>query len=239
MAFGGVYAFPGGGVDPSDSDAEIGWAGPAPEWWARRLRLPVGEAQAVVCAAVREVFEEAGVLLAGASGDPAPAGLGGDLAAAGATGEPLVAGEVGDPRWEAARQALVARESSLTSFLAAEGLSLRGDLLMPWSRWITPEFEPRRFDTYFFLAVLPEGQLARDVSGEADHTMWIRPADAVRRCEAGELVMLPPTIVTLRQLAAYPDVAAVLAAAVDHDPGEPVRPRLVVDDDGAARLVLG
>ena len=55
---------------------------------------------------------------------------------------------------------------------------LRSDLLGPWAHWITPEFEERRYDTWFFVAALPEGQRTRDVSGEADHTVWIRPADA-------------------------------------------------------------
>jgi 8-oxo-dGTP pyrophosphatase MutT (NUDIX family) len=219
MVFGGMYAFPGGGVDPSDSEASVGWAGPPPSWWADRLRLPEGRARAVVCAAVREVFEEAGVLLAG----PDPRAL---------------VADAGDPRWEAARRALVARERSLTDFLAEAGLSLRSDLLVPWSRWITPEFEPRRFDTYFFLALLPEGQLTRDVSGEADHTLWIRPAEAVRRYAAGEFPMLPPTVVTMRDLTRHDDVATLLAAAAERDAATPVSPRVIVDSDGGARLVL-
>jgi 8-oxo-dGTP pyrophosphatase MutT (NUDIX family) len=220
MAFGGMYAFPGGGVDPSDSDAAIGWAGHEPAWWAERLRLPVGQARAVVCAAVREVFEEAGVLLAGPSAD-------------------TVVADAAAPRWEAARRALVAREQSLTGFLSSAGLSLRSDLLVPWSRWITPEFEPRRFDTYFFLALLPDGQLTRDVSGEADHTLWLRPADAVRNYRAGELPMLPPTAATLAQIAEHPDMPALLRAAQERDPGAPVSPRVVRASDGTLRLALG
>jgi 8-oxo-dGTP pyrophosphatase MutT (NUDIX family) len=218
MAFGGMYAFPGGGVDPSDSDAAIGWVGSPPQWWARRLRLPPGPAQAVVCAAVREVFEEAGVLLAGPRPDE-------------------VVGDAGEPRWEAARRALVTRELSLTTFLAESKLHLRSDLLVPWSRWITPEFEPRRFDTYFFLALLPQGQRTRDVSGEADDTLWIRPADALERCAAGDLPMLPPTAVTLRELAGYADPAGLLAGAASRDPGAPTTPRVERTADGSLRLV--
>jgi 8-oxo-dGTP pyrophosphatase MutT (NUDIX family) len=219
MAFGGVYAFPGGGVDPTDSDASIGWAGPPPAWWGERLRLPAGTARAVVCAAVREVFEEAGVLLAGPRPD-------------------TIVGDAGEPAWEAARRRLVSREQSLTALLAETGMHLRADLLVPWSRWITPEFEPRRFDTYFFLALLPDGQLTRDVSGEADDTLWIRPADALTRHAAGEMTLLPPTAVTLADLAAYEDPAGLFAAAAGRDPGTPVRPRVVVDPDGSARLSL-
>jgi 8-oxo-dGTP pyrophosphatase MutT (NUDIX family) len=227
MTFGGMYAFPGGGVDPADSpggspagsDAVVGWAGHPPDWWAARLRLPAGRARAVVCAAVREVFEEAGVLLAGPRPD-------------------AVVGDVGEPRWEAARRRLVARQESMTGFLAANGLHLRSDLLLPWSRWVTPEFEPRRFDTYFFVALLPDGQRTRDVSGEADHTLWIRPAEALERHAAGDLPMLPPTAVTLRELARYADIEDLAQAAETRDPSSPTRPRLTIAPDGTPHLTL-
>jgi 8-oxo-dGTP pyrophosphatase MutT (NUDIX family) len=215
MAFAsGMYAFPGGGVDPADAGAHLGWAGPAPDEWARRLGRPAGEAQAVVCAAVREVFEEAGVLLA-----------------EGAT-------DTGGDGWESDRQRLVRREVHLAEMLARRGLTLRSDLLGAWARWITPEFETRRFDTYFFVAALPERQLPRDVSGEADHTMWVRPADAVAGFEAGRIAMLPPTVVMLEELAAYPDIDAVLAAVGDRDAATAVIPRPVIAPDGTVRLRL-
>jgi 8-oxo-dGTP pyrophosphatase MutT (NUDIX family) len=213
MAFAsGMYAFPGGGVDPADAGAHVGWAGPSPEQWARRLGRPASEAQAVVCAAVREVFEEAGVLLAEGAAD-----TGGD-------------------GWESDRRRLVGRDAHLAEVLARRGLVLRSDLLGAWARWVTPEFETRRFDTYFFVAALPEGQLPRDVSGEADLTMWVRPADAVARYEAGQIAMLPPTVVMLRELAAYPDVAAVLAAAAERDAATAVTPRAEIAPDGTVRL---
>jgi len=219
MTFGGMYAFPGGGVDPGDAAADLDWAGPGPAEWGERLRLPAGEAQAVVCAAVREVFEEAGVLLAG----PHPE---------------TVVGDVSGPEWETARQALVRRRIRFAELLRDRRLTLRSDLLLPWSRWITPEFEPRRFDTYFFVALLPPGQRTRDVSGEADHTMWVSPADAVRRADTGELRMLPPTRVTLAELAACADLAGLPAAAADRDPARPLRPRLRRGPDGVERLAL-
>lgn len=204
----GMYAFPGGSVDPRDADASIAWLGPSPAEWGARLGLPPAKAQAVVCAAVREVFEEAGVL----------------HAAVGATD---------GADWERARQGLISRKLSLSEVFAERNLALRSDLLVPWARWVTPEFEPRRFDTYFFLAVLPDGQDARDVSGEADHTMWVRPADALASLAAGRIAMLPPTIVVLRELASYSDIADALAAAAGRDAATPVMPRL--DGD---RLVI-
>ncbi|MCZ7435122.1 NUDIX domain-containing protein [Micromonospora sp. WMMC241] len=219
MTFGGMYAFPGGGVDRSDSEAHLGWAGPEPAAWGERFRLDPADAQAVVCAAAREVFEEAGVLLAGPDSG-------------------TVVGDVSGDDWEAARQDLVGRRTGFADLLAGRGLTLRSDLLLPWTRWITPEFEPRRFDTYFFVALLPEGQRTRDVSGEADHTLWLRPADALARAEAGELTMLPPTMVTLGEIAAAGDLAGVARAAAERDPGTPILPRIEGLDSAAPRFVL-
>jgi 8-oxo-dGTP pyrophosphatase MutT (NUDIX family) len=116
------------------------------------------------------------------------------------------------------------------------GVRLADDLLLPWSRWITPEFEPRRFDTWFFVALLPAGQDARDISGEADRTLWITPADALAGYAAGELAMLPPTLVTLRDLAAYPRIVDVVTASAGRDAARPVQPRVEIAPDGTARL---
>ncbi len=219
MAFApGMYAFPGGSVDPSDSDAIIDWVGPPPEHWAARMALPVGTAQAVVCAAVRELYEEAGVLLAGDAPD-----LGG--AAGSRVGN--VVTDLSADRWERARADLVTRKHSLTEWFGGAGLALRADLLVPWARWLTPEFEPRRFDTFFFLARMPAEQRARDVGGEADDTVWLPPG------QAATLPMLPPTLYTLGELARYADIDAVIAAADQRDVSAPVRPVVEVDPDGA------
>jgi 8-oxo-dGTP pyrophosphatase MutT (NUDIX family) len=216
MAFAaGAYAYPGGGVDPRDG-RPVCWAGPPREAWADRLGVDETWAQAVVCAAVRETFEESGVLLAGA--DPGS----------------VVADTTGE-EWEADRRALVAREQSFAEFLARRQLVLRSDLLAPWARWITPEFEERRYDTWFFVTALPPGQRTRDVSGEADHTVWLRPADAAAGYDRGEMRMLPPTIATLRQLAVYPTAAEVLAAAADRDLA-PVLARAELRPDGGIVL---
>jgi 8-oxo-dGTP pyrophosphatase MutT (NUDIX family) len=208
MAFAAnMYAFPGGTVDPRDSATEPGWAGPTPLDWAQRLGLDEPTARAVVCAAVREVFEESGVLLAG----PDPA---------------TVVGDVSGDEWEAARVALVAREVGFAELLAARGLVLRTDLLAPWARWLTPEFEPRRYDTYFFLARLPVGQVTRDVGGEAAHVTWAGPGELAD----GPAVMLPPTRVTLRQLAAYSTVDDAMAGAAGRDARTVVMPRIELGD---------
>ncbi|MER6116918.1 NUDIX hydrolase [Streptomyces sp. NPDC001743] len=200
MAFaGGAYAYPGGGVDPRDDDRLVRWAGPALESWASRLgvRTPA-EAQAIVCAAVRETYEEAGVLLAGP------------------TAGTVVTDTTGED-WEADREALVAREVSFAEFLDRRGLVLRSDLLGAWARWITPEFEPRRYDTWFFVAALPAGQRTRNASTEADRTVWIGPGEAADGYDRGELLMMPPTVSTLRALRPYATAAQALEAASDQD----------------------
>jgi 8-oxo-dGTP pyrophosphatase MutT (NUDIX family) len=214
MAFApSMYAFPGGTVDPRDTEGSIAWTGPTPDRWAARLGLDEPDARAVVCAAVREVFEECGVLLAGP-----------DAA--------TVVGDVSGDEWEAARVALLGRELSLVDLLAERGLALRSDLLAPWARWLTPEFEPRRYDTYFFLARLPALQRTRDVGGEADHAVWLNPRDAA------SLPVLPPTAHTLVRLARHNDIDAAIAASERCDVTAPVRPRIAVDDEGAW-LLLG
>jgi 8-oxo-dGTP pyrophosphatase MutT (NUDIX family) len=199
MAFaGGAYAYPGGGVDPRDDDHQIRWAGPTRAWWADRLGVDETGAQAIVCAAVRETYEEAGVLLAGLTPG-------------------TVVGDTTGDDWERDRQALVDRDLSFADFLDRRGLVLRSDLLGAWARWITPEFEPRRYDTWFFVAALPEGQRTRNASTEADRTVWIRPPEAAAGYDKGDLMMMPPTIATLRALQPYDTAASALAAAAGQD----------------------
>ena len=175
-------------------------------------------ARALVCAAVRETFEEAGVLLAGAPG-------GGPLA------------DPSGPSWEADRAALTAGELTLAELLSRRGLVLRADLLVPWARWITPEGEPRRFDARFFAAALPAGQLATGHAAESDRIAWLRPADAIESARAGQISMLPPTATTLHDFAvasASPRGDDAVAAILGRRPViEPVVPRLVLEDGQA------
>jgi 8-oxo-dGTP pyrophosphatase MutT (NUDIX family) len=199
MAFaGGMCVFPGGGVDRRDFDHEVAWTGPDPTVWAEQLQTSPELARALVCAAVRETFEESGVLLAGPSrGD-------------------VVDDTTGDD-WEADRRALEARELSFTSFLDRRGLVLRSDLLGAWSAWCTPEFEPRRFRTWFFVASLPPGQRTRDVSRESSSVTWLPVLAACDAVDAEELGMMPPTYVTCLEVGQYADPDAVLAAASGRD----------------------
>jgi 8-oxo-dGTP pyrophosphatase MutT (NUDIX family) len=216
MAFApGAFVFPGGSVDTRDADQQVGWAGPAPSEWGRILDAPPDLARALVCAAVRETFEETGVLLAGPTADSTVADT---------TAE----------NWEADRQALLDHSLSLAGLLRQRGLVLRSDLLRPWSRWITPEAEERRYDTRFFAAALPGQQRARDVGGEADGVAWVRPADAIAMGRKNEIMLMPPTAVTLAELAACADLtAAVTTPRVVR----PVQPEITVTD-GTAWIAL-
>jgi 8-oxo-dGTP pyrophosphatase MutT (NUDIX family) len=209
---GGMTAYPGGGVDPRDGDTDIAWSGPPPSAWAGAFGCDERTARELVCAAVRETFEEAGVLLAGVPG--------GDVV-------PDVSGE----DWEEQRQALLTRDLSLAGLLAGRGLTLRSELLRPFAHWITPPVEPRRYDTKFFAAALPRGQHARHVSGEADEASWLRPAAALAELAGGTRPMLPPTIHTLGQLEPFADVAAALAGSPP-EPLEPISPAFEETPDG-------
>jgi 8-oxo-dGTP pyrophosphatase MutT (NUDIX family) len=213
MAFAaGMCVFPGGGVDPRDFDHEIAWAGPDPQAWASRLGTDEATARALVCAAVRETFEESGVLLAGESADS------------------VVADTTGDD-WETDRAGLEARELAFTEFLDRRGLVLRTDLLGVWAAWLTPVFEPRRYRTWFFVAELPEGQRTRDVSTESDQVTWLPAMEAVSQVENQEMLMLPPTYLTCLEMGQYGDPAGVLEAARDRNV-EMFMPEVEQNDEG-------
>lgn len=213
----GMYAFPGGVVDPRDYDPPVRWTGPPPEQWAARLNCGEGLAGALVCAAVRETFEESGVLLAG-------------------TSEENVVADTTASDWEADRQALVAHDLAFAEFLLRRELTLRADLLAGWAHWTTPEFEPRRYDTRFFVAVMPAGQRTRDVSGEADRVGWLRPAAVLEGVDSGAMAMLPPTYVAMRDLATIEQAADALSLAA----ARPIRPIVpgveIVDGEGFLTL---
>jgi 8-oxo-dGTP pyrophosphatase MutT (NUDIX family) len=111
------------------------------------------------------------------------------------------------------------------------GVRLEPADLHPWAHWITPETEPRRYDTYFYLAALPDGQQATDISGETSAAEWRTPADLLAAADAGEIGLMPPTRSILIELIAFGSVAAALAASTDRLV-ETVLPRVVRDGDG-------
>ena len=206
-----MMVFPGGGVDPRDGDPSLPWAGPSPAQWGRLLIADEATARELVAAAVREVFEECGVLLAGPDVNS-------------------VVGNVSGPQWQAERAALLSRERSLSQMLIGRGLVLRSDLLRARAHWITPEFEPKRYDTRFFAALLPHGQIADDRTTEADHADWADPVRLLTDYARGSAQMLPPTVVCLEQVAAAASVAEFLATEV---PIAPITPVLAQSADAA------
>jgi 8-oxo-dGTP pyrophosphatase MutT (NUDIX family) len=112
------------------------------------------------------------------------------------------------------------------------------ELLRPWARWITPEVEPRRYDTYFFVAPIPDGAPAAAVTGEASHADWISVAEALAEYERDERPMLPPTVVSLRELAAMPSAAAALDSAAARVV-RPIQPTFRKDSSGTWCADLG
>jgi 8-oxo-dGTP pyrophosphatase MutT (NUDIX family) len=248
MAFAPRRAvFPGGSVDPGDRES-IPWAGPSAATWAAALGCPPGDAAAIVTAAIRELFEETGVLLASparqcpdqASQDQtspeqvSPDQTSQDQTSPEQTSPEQVSPEQVSPEqaspeqtspeqtspektgaeqtsvdgagahvtsepWRGrARAALLAREATLAGVLRQAGLVARTDLLGYHAHWITPEIEPRRYDTHFFTAVLPEGERADGETSEADRAEWIRPERALATMAEA---LMPPTIAALEDLA--------------------------------------
>ena len=184
-----MSVFPGGRVDEADGAEDVPWVGGEPESVAARFGCSVSEARAALVAAVRETFEETGVLVT----SPARSGQEADFAEL--------------------RRDLEARTVRFGAFLADTGLSVDAGLIRPWSHWITPVQEPRRFDTYSYVAALPAGAQAQADSGEASHAEWIAPALALQQFENEDRPMLTPTVLTLQSMAGFERVADVLAAS--------------------------
>ena len=103
--------------------------------------------------------------------------------------------------------------------------------LRPWAHWVTPEFEPRRYDTHFFVAELPPGQQARDLSGETDRAEWTAPAAALAAERDGRIALMPPTLSILLELADCGSIAEVFGLAEDRVVSV-VLPELRRTDDG-------
>ncbi len=188
----GVMVFPGGGVDDRDRNADIAWYGPEPAWWAERFGVEPDLAEALVCAAARETFEESGVLFAGPADDPD-----------GIVSDASIYGQ--------ARAALANNSLSFADFLRRENLVLRADLLRPWANWVTPKEErTRRYDTYFFVGALPKGQRADGENTETDRAFWSTPQAGLDEFAEGKSFLLPPTWTQLDALAGH-TVAEILA----------------------------
>jgi len=214
---GGMSVFPGGGLDAEDA------SGDAPEAQRASERLGLAEGGlAYSMAAIRETFEETGILLARE-----------------ADGSFVDLREDGQAkRFHAQRGEVDAGRLTLAALLEAEALRPATDSLSYVGRWITPLGPPRRYDTRFFVAPAPPGQQALADQREAVDSEWVSPANALARFEAGELLMLPPTVSMLRVLAGFADSAAALAAARDQQEGVDRQVRMIGDERSHWRVLL-
>jgi 8-oxo-dGTP pyrophosphatase MutT (NUDIX family) len=218
----GQYVFPGGKVDDADrADAfEPICDGLDDRSASLRLGLDRG-GLAWYVAAVREVFEEAGVLLARRADADGVVDL----------DEPGLA-----DRYNRARHAIHEGERSFVEFCAEEGLLLLVGQLHLVDHWVTPVGERRRFDTRFFLGAAPPAQHPLHDDKETIASRWVRPDDALDSWRGGELQMFPPTIASLEFLRPWATAAAAVDAAAAVGVPDVVVPRIIVDDDGT---VLG
>jgi 8-oxo-dGTP pyrophosphatase MutT (NUDIX family) len=202
---GGAHVFPGGKVDPSDS--QPGWLEhvdrPSEELSRQLGETDADSALGLLVAAVRETFEEAGVLLA----STAP---GADL--------------------RGVREQLH-RGASFSELANQIDMKIGSIALTPYARWITPKMESHRFDTRFYIAVLPEGQSASHDGTETTSAIWLRPAAAIDQMLSGRIKLAPPTVRTLQWLASFGDAESVIADARSRKPPL-IRPRIVTCDTG-------
>lgn len=203
----GALVFPGGKVDPHDRDQAL-----------RKLTEGADKFDdlhlSLRASAIREGFEESGILLARKTGQP-------DYIDA-ATATALAP-------W---RPKLNASEVGLAEFLAKEDLRLACDTLVPFAHWVTPVFMPKRFDTYFYLAATPEGQLGRHDGSESVDSVWIDPHEAIADTKRWTVIF--PTKMNLLKLAKSKTVAEALARA-KCEPVVTVEPK--VEMHGAERVL--
>ena len=221
----GMYVFPGGRVDAGDH-------GESMEPWCEGrtdadasavLQLPSG-GLAYWVAAIRECFEEAGVLLARHA----------EIGEVVSFADPHVA-----ERFERYRRDVHGGHLALADLCAVEGLRLVTDSIGYVSHWITPIGQSRRFDTRFFVARAPEGQVPLHDDHETVASLWVRPADALERHAAGRLGMFAPTVENLRFLAGHATADDAVTAAEDLGGEVPaILPKVRVDGEGKVVEIL-
>lgn len=220
---GGIHLFPGGKVDEEDGLIDTGHLSPdRSEEEARRLLDVEAGGLSFFVAAVRECFEEAGVLLAERRGGGALSFSDGSVAA----------------RFVEWRRRLNDGALSLAELCLEEDLVLRTDLLVYFSHWITPEGEPRRYDTRFFVAPMPPGQQALHDDVEVIEAGFVSPARALARARAGEIDLWPPTEKNLEALGRFETTEELLAAARSSEV-HTVLPLIVEGADGVRILLPG
>jgi len=219
----GMWVFPGGRVDASDASPAIRArvAPGAHGSWDGRLCSPDGQclaeeaALALYVAACRETFEESGVLLVR------------DRAGAPCSGESMA-------RLQELREAVASNAGTFVAMLEREDLYLDLAPLVYWSHWITPSLEPKRFDTRFFAIAVPPDQAASADRSELTEHAWVRPSRVHKAIERREIRVVPPTLLTLEDLAESHARHGSLVAMLEAERGRatpPVMPRIEVRAD--------
>jgi len=214
-----AWVFPGGVVDAADRALDRAhWQGVDPAAVAPVVGHPPEGTLGLYVAAVRETFEEAGVLLARNAQDDAV--------------------DLTDPDVVALRHGLAARSArpgDFAAWLVREGIVLDLATLTPFSRWRTPAQEPKRYDTIFFLARAPRGQAATADLVETTESRWLSAGAALA---AQDLPLIYPTIRTLEELAAFDSIEALLDVAASRRELRPVQPHIEMDADGRYLRIL-
>ena len=207
-AFPNATVFPGGAADPSDELPSEAWGSLDLTPWTRAFGDDESTVRRLMVTAVRETFEESGVLLA----------------------DRLDSRAIDPADYDAARSALENHELSFYEFLSTHRLSVDFSRLRPLARWVTPEGNPRRYNTRFFLAQLPPGQDALRATGEATVARWMSPQVAFELFRRGETQLMPPTWSQFRTLRDFGSASAALAAELEPrlvsptiEPGDPPR----------------
>jgi 8-oxo-dGTP pyrophosphatase MutT (NUDIX family) len=221
---GGLYVFPGGAVDEADRHADLGAVcqGRSDDQASVLLGVDSG-GLAYWVAAVRECFEEAGILLAYQQDGSVVS---------------LADEEVAE-RFGLHRKAVDSGERSLVEVCRIEGLRLAVDEIHYFSHWITPLGAPRRYDTRFFVAAAPPEQVPLHDDRETIAHLWVRPADALARHERGELDLILPTIKNLEAISRFSSSEGLLAAAATVAQVPAVLPRVGRDRRGVRILLPG
>lgn len=219
---GGAYVFPGGGVDPDDAgeDAQAVCEGRTDDAASRLVGVERGGLSFWV-AAVRESFEEAGVLLAAREDGTVVSFADPEVAA----------------RFELHRAEVDAGRRSIAEVCRVEELRLTVGDMHYFSRWVTPLGAPRRYDTRFFVAAAPEEQVALHDDREVIGTRWLTPRQALADHEAGRMTMIFPTVRTMVALGRFDSAAAVLEHSAAQADVPAVLPMLR-DEGGGLRLIL-
>ena len=221
---GGAHVFPGGAVDPADDGEDAAGVCAGGDYASASALLGLeGGGLGYWVAAVRECFEEAGILLAVPDG-------GGTLS----LDDPADAA-----RFAAHRRALNGGGGSFVELCRREGLRVPLDRIHYFAHWVTPEGLSRRYDTRFFVAAAPPGQVPAHDAAETVADVWVRPADALALHRAGEMELILPTIRNLQAIGRFPTAAALLDAAAGVRQVPVVAPRMVVDSEGLRLLLPG